>query len=109
MADWEIWVTILALWVATALTRSTFWMIGHHITIPKRMQEVLRFAPACALAAIIAPDMLMMGNNELAVSLHNPRLLAGVAATLYYLSRKSMIETIIFGMLAFTVLRIWLQ
>jgi hypothetical protein len=53
--SWEIWATIGVLAIATAATRSSFWLVGHHITIPKRVQEMLRYAPACALAAIIAP------------------------------------------------------
>jgi branched-subunit amino acid transport protein len=50
MSDWEIWATIGVLAIATAATRSSFWLVGHHITIPKRVQEMLRYAPACALA-----------------------------------------------------------
>jgi branched-subunit amino acid transport protein len=109
MADWEIWVTIAALTVATAATRSAFWLVGHHVTIPRRVQEMLRYAPACALAAIIAPDLLVVPGHPLALTLANPRLLAALAATGYYLVRKSMLETIVFGMLAFTMLRIWLH
>ena len=52
MTDLEIWITIGVLAVATAATRSSFWLIGHHITIPKRVQEVLRYAPACAPAGV---------------------------------------------------------
>ncbi len=109
MADWEIWVTIAALVLATALTRSSFWLIGHHITIPPRVQQMLRYAPACALAAIIAPDLLMGPQNEVQLSVYNPKLIAAVAATAYYLFRRSMIETIILGMAVFTALRIWLE
>ena len=109
MAEWEIWVTILALAVATAATRSSFWLIGHHITIPKRVQEMLRFAPACALAAIIAPDLLLGTGGQWEFGPHNLKLVAGAASTGYYLLRRNMLETIIFGMLFFTVLRIWLQ
>ena len=59
MADWEIWVVIGVLCVATAATRSSFWLIGHRVSIPPRVQEMLRYAPACALAAIIGPDLLL--------------------------------------------------
>jgi branched-subunit amino acid transport protein len=109
MAEWEIWVTILVLVVATAAARSSFWLVGHHINIPPRVQEVLRYAPACALAAIIAPDLLMGNHNQVALGMDNYKLLAGIASTVYYLWRKNMLETIIFGMLVFTGLRIWLQ
>lgn len=109
VSDVEIWITIIALAFATAATRSSFWLIGHHITIPKKVQEMLRFAPACALAAIIAPDLVLGNTGQLQLGLDNFKLIAGIAATGYYLLRRNMLETIIFGMLFFTLLRICLQ
>jgi branched-subunit amino acid transport protein len=105
MADWEIWVTIFALALATAATRSSFWLIGHHITIPRRVQEMLRYAPACALAAIIAPDLLL-NDGQVQFSYANLKLVAGVAAIVFYLIRRNMLQTIVFGMLFFTALRL---
>ena len=107
MADWEIWVVILVLGVATACTRSVFWLVGHKVTIPPRVQEMLRYAPACALAAIVAPDLLLTPAGAVQLDFHNLKLLAGIAATGYYLLRRNMLEMIIFGMLFFTGLRIW--
>ncbi|HJV03332.1 AzlD domain-containing protein [Duganella sp. FT3S] len=105
MADWEIWVTIAALALATACTRSSFWLIGHHITIPRRVQDMLRYAPACALAAIIAPDLLL-NNGQLQLELANLKLVAGIAAIVFYLLRRNMLQTIVFGMGSFTALRL---
>jgi branched-subunit amino acid transport protein len=105
VSDLEIWGVIVVLAIATAATRSAFWMIGHRVTIPKRVNEVLRYAPACALAAIIAPDLLLDGAGQLQ-SLSNPKLLAGIAALGFYLWRRNMLQTILFGMLAFTILRV---
>ncbi|HZX26257.1 MAG TPA: AzlD domain-containing protein [Telluria sp.] len=107
MSDLEIWLTIGALAVATALTRSSFWLVGHHITIPPRVQEMLRFAPACALAAIVAPDILVRADGQVDLDPWNPRLLAGLASIAFYLVRRNMLHTIIFGMAAFTLLRLW--
>jgi branched-subunit amino acid transport protein len=107
MSDLEIWAVIGVLSVATAATRSSFWLIGHHITIPKRVQEILRYAPACALAAIIAPDVLLGSHGELEMAVTNPKLLAGLAAVLFYALRRNMLQTIVFGMLMFTALRLF--
>jgi branched-subunit amino acid transport protein len=107
MSDLEIWAVIVALAVATAATRSSFWLVGHHITIPKRVQEVLRYAPACALAAIIAPDLLLGNAGQLQLAVSNPKLLAGLASILFYLVRRNMLQTIVFGMVVFTLLRIF--
>ena len=106
MADWEIWVTIGVLCVATAATRSSFWMIGHRVTIPPRVQEMLRYAPGCALAAIIGPDLLVGAQGEVQLTIANPKLIAGLAALAFYLWRRSMLMTIIFGMVVFTLLRV---
>ena len=107
MADWEIWVVILVLGVATACTRSTFWLIGHKVTIPPRVQEMLRYAPACALAAIVFPDMVLGPQGDLQLALSNPKLLAGLAALAFYLWRRAMLQTIVFGMLVLTLLRVF--
>ena len=106
MADWKIWVVIGVLGVATACTRSLLWMIGHRVTIPPRMREVLRYAPACALAAVVGPDLAFGAHGELDLGLDNPKLLAGVAALAYYLWRRSMLQTIVFGMLVLTAVRL---
>jgi len=106
MADWEIWIVILVLGVATACTRSTFWLIGHRVTIPPRVQAMLRYAPTCALAAVIGPDLVLGQGGEVQFTLGNPKLLAGIAALGFYLWRRNMLQTIVFGMLVFTLLRV---
>jgi len=105
MSDLEIWIVIVALAVSTAITRSGFWLVGHRVTIPRRVNEMLRYAPSCALAAIIGPDLLLQPES-LQVTLLNGKLLAGIAAVGWYLWRRNMLETIVFGMLFFTALRL---
>jgi branched-subunit amino acid transport protein len=106
MSDLEIWIIIGLLMLATFLARSTFWLIGHHITIPKRVNEALRFAPACALAAILVPDFLVH-DNHIELSFTNPQLVAGVLATVFFLKTRSMLGTIFLGMVVFTLVRLF--
>ena len=106
MADWEIWTVIAVLAVATAGTRSGLWMVGHRVTIPRRVQEMLRYAPACALAAIVAPDFMLGPQGDIQLAVTNPKLLAGIVAIAYYLWRRNMLQTIVIGMVVFTVLRV---
>jgi branched-subunit amino acid transport protein len=106
MSDIEIWAVIILLTIATIIDRSAFWVIGHHINLPRRVQEALRYAPSCALAAIVAPDFFI-NDNQLVTSLHNPKLIAGIAAGVFYLWKKDMLLTIIFGMGIFTVVRLY--
>lgn len=107
MSDWEVWLVIILLTIATFIARSGFWLVGHHINLPKRVQEALRYAPACALAAIIVPDLLLT-NGHVDAGLGNPRLLAGLLATAFFLVRKNMLHTIFFGMAVFTYIRLGL-
>jgi branched-subunit amino acid transport protein len=105
MSDVEIWIVIIALAIATAITRSGFWLVGHKVVIPRRVQEMLRYAPSCALAAIIGPDLLLDGGN-VHLDLGNAKLIAGIASFAWFAWRRRMLETIVFGMLFFTALRL---
>lgn len=105
MSDLDIWLVIGVLVIATAATRSSFWLVGHHINIPKRVQEMLRYAPACALAAIIAPDVLM-NDGHVQLGWDNPKLIAAAVSVIFYLLRRNMLQTIVVGMVVFTGLRL---
>ncbi len=105
MSDLYVWLVIGLLTLATFLTRSTFWIFGHHIVIPKRVNEALRFAPACALAAILVPDFLTY-QHHIEFSIANPKLVGGVLASAFFLLTRSMLGTIFFGMAVFTLVRL---
>lgn len=106
MSDLDIWLTIGLLAVATAFSRTTFIMLGSRVAIPPRIQEALRYAPACALAAITVPDLLL-NNGHLQLGPDNFKLVAGIAAIAFYLVKRDMMLMILFGMLLFTGLRLW--
>ncbi len=107
MSDMEVWIVIILLTVATFIARSSFWLVGQHINLPKRVQEALRYAPACALAAIILPDIILT-NAEVDLSISNPRLVAGIAASAFFLVKRNMLMTIFFGMAVYTYIRLGL-
>lgn len=107
MSNFEIWLVIACLALATVIDRSAFWLVGHHVNLPKRVQEALRYAPSCALAAIIVPDILL-SENQMVTLLANPKLIASVLATGFFLWKRDMVLTIIFGMAVFTVIRLFL-
>lgn len=106
MDDGYVWAVIGALTLATAFARCALWLVGHRVSIPPRVQDMLRYAPACALAAIIAPDVMLDARGGIVLDPANPKLLAAGAAVAYYLWRRNMLQTIIIGMLVFTVLRV---
>jgi branched-subunit amino acid transport protein len=107
MSGTEIWLTIGGLTLLTFITRNAFLMLGQRVALPERLQHALRYAPACALAAIIVPDLLFR-HGQLHFALDNFRLLAGLIAIGVFAVTRSTIGTIIGGMTAFWLLRAWL-
>ncbi|AGW88950.1 MULTISPECIES: AzlD domain-containing protein [Cupriavidus] len=106
MSHGEIWIAIVGMGVVTVVTRALFLMAGEHVTVPDRLQRALRYAPAAALAAIILPD-LMTWQGHFTVALSNDKLMAGVAATLFYLLTRKMVGMIAVGMAVYTGLRLF--
>lgn len=103
MSNWEVWLVIALLTIATLIDRSAFWLLGHYVQLPTRVQEALRYAPACALAAIIVPDLLIE-QDQLLLSPTNPKLIAALCATAYFVWRRSMLTSIVLGMAVFTAM-----
>ena len=104
MSATEIWITIGLLTLATLIARSSLFLLGHAVKLPPKLLHALRYAPAAALAAIIAPDLLVQGGS-LNLSLMNPKLLAAICAGMFYLRTRHLLGTIVVGMLMFSVLR----
>ncbi len=101
----DTWLTIALLTVATILTRSSFFMLGHAVKLPPKVQHALRYAPAAALAAIVAPD-LVLADGALQVAWTNPKLMAGLGAAVFFLTTRHLLGTIIAGMGLYTLLRV---
>jgi len=106
MSALEIWLVIFGMTVVTVLTRSLFLAMGNRMTLPTRLQHALRFAPAAALIAIVLPDLLW-NHGHFDASWTNPRLMAGIVATVFYVVTRRMLGMVVVGMAVFTVLRLW--
>ena len=103
----NIWLVMIVIGLFTFATRFSFMALLERIKLPRNFQRALRFVPIAVLSAIIAPE-LGYSNSQLAVSLTNPRLLAGLVATLVAFKTKSVIWTISAGMAVFWVLHLWM-
>jgi branched-subunit amino acid transport protein len=102
----EIWIVIVLMTVATVLTRASFFLFAK-VKLPAGVRHALRYAPPVAFAAIVLPDILL-ANGALVSDWRNPRLLGGIAATLFFLLSRHLLGTIIAGMLAYSAARLWL-
>jgi branched-subunit amino acid transport protein len=107
LADAWIWLAILGVAGATVLTRATLLLAGERLRLPPLADRALAYAPACALAAIVVPD-LVLSRGELLLALGNYRLIAALVATAAFVLSRSLLATIAVGMAVFTALRLLL-
>ena len=105
MSEMNIWLTIIGLMVVTFITRGFFLLFGHRAELPDSLVSALRYAPAAALIAIIAPDVFLVRNEVFEIG--NPSLWGGLTALGAFLLTRSIVLTIVIGMLVFTGVR-WL-
>lgn len=104
MSGLEVWLSIVGITFATVLTRAGPLFLGREARLSPLVQSALRYAPACALAAIVLPDLLLTG-EALDLSPANPRLVAGLAAAAVCLYTRGTLSTIAAGMAAFWAAR----
>jgi branched-subunit amino acid transport protein len=108
MTSTQIWIAIFGMMFVTALTRALFLIGGERTVLPERVQRMLRYAPAAALAAVVLPDVLATPGG-LSFALSNHDFYATLAGLTWFLWRRTMLGTIVVGMLTFTVLRLVFQ
>lgn len=108
MSHNEFLLLIALMTISTVLVRGFFFLFAHSVRMPAWLQHALGFVPAVALASILAPDLLLSGGT-LVEPWKNIRLLAGVAAVLFFLKTRHLLGTLVFGMACFTLLRLLSQ
>ena len=106
--DWGYMLVAMAgLTVITFACRASFFMLPQSVELPSRVEQALRFAPACALTAIIAPGVLTRDHHAY-ISLHNNQMWALLIASLVFAKTRNMLAMMAVGMAVFTALRLWL-
>ncbi|EJL90772.1 putative membrane protein [Herbaspirillum sp. CF444] len=105
MNAFDVWVSIVLLTMSTLITRSGFFLFGHAVKLPPKLQHALGYAPAAAMAAIVMPDLMTSG-GAVDINWTNPKLLAGIGGGIFFLATRHLLGTIVAGMTLFTVLRL---
>ena len=101
----EFLLLIALMTISTVIVRGFFFLFAQSVRMPDWLQHALGFVPAVALASILAPDLLLPG-GEWVEPWKNMRLLAGIAAVLFFLKTRHLLGTLVFGMAVFTLLRL---
>lgn len=96
MTTWEAVIAIAGLAAITLLTRSFFLLPEREVPLPAWLKQGLRYAPLAALAAVLAPEILLT-EGQLISTWRDARLPAVAAATATYFWRRDILATIVAG------------
>lgn len=99
------WVACIGLTVVTVVTRAFFLIPKKELPMPEWLKRGLKYAPLAALAAVIAPE-IVMAQGALIQTWADARLPAVVAATLYFVARRGILGTIVVGMAVYLPLHV---
>ena len=104
MGSWEMALAILGLAVITLGTRGFFLYPERELPMPAWLKQGLRYAPLAALAAVVAPEIIMT-QGHLITTFKDARIYATFAATAYFFWRRGILGTIVTGTLVMVALR----
>jgi len=105
----EIGTLFVGMGLVTLGTRSLFMFWGDRVRMPEIILRSIRYAPLAAIVAIVAPEILMPAGAT-QISQFNwalPQIWAGLAAFVTFTWLRTMLPTLIIGMLVYSVLRYW--
>ena len=109
LSSFEIGTLIVGMGLVTLGTRGFFMFWGDRVQMPEIILRSIRYAPLAAIVAILAPEILMpVGATQ--ISQFNwalPQIWAGLAAFVVFSWLRTMLPTLIIGMLVYSVLRYW--
>jgi branched-subunit amino acid transport protein len=100
-----IWLAVVAIGVVTFAFRASFVaLFGYIDTVPPALERALRYVPPAVLAALVAPDLLVV-EPTLGGTLADGRLLAGVVAAGVAWRTEDLLWTIVAGMVTLWAVR----
>lgn len=100
-------MAIAGLAVITLLARSFFMLSERELPMPDWLRRGLKYAPLAALAAVVAPEVLI-SHSAVISTLLDARLPAVLCAAACYFWRRSILGTILVGMVVYMPLHIGL-
>lgn len=102
----KIYLIILGLWIVNYVPRMLPMIVLSKLNIPEPIIKWLGFIPAAVLSAITFQSILMP-DQKLAIDLQNPYLLSAIPTFAIAIKTRSMVSTLIAGMLSMALLQLW--
>jgi branched-subunit amino acid transport protein len=98
----NVWTAIIAAGIGTFAMRASFLAFAHRLSeVPPAVQRVLRQIPPAALASIVIPAFVRPHGQ---FDLFQPRMAAGLLATLVAWRTRNIALTLVVGMGALMIL-----
>ena len=107
MSSFWVIVACVGLALITLITRAFFMIPERELPLPNWLKRGLKYAPLAALAAVIAPE-IVMSNGHLIGTLVDARLPALAVAVVYFFYKRSILGLIALGMFVYLPLHIGL-
>jgi branched-subunit amino acid transport protein len=104
---WTLFV-IVGLAGVTVLTRCFFFILDRPWSLPAWAHRALHYAPVAALAAVVAPE-IVMANGHLVPGWQDARIFSALAGTLFFFWRRSVLLTLVVGMAVYLPLHLALH
>jgi branched-subunit amino acid transport protein len=96
MSKLELFFTIVGMAAVTLLCRSFFLLPEQELPMPRWLREGLRYAPVAALAAVVAPEIVLT-QGHLVHTLRDARIFGAAVGLAVYVWRRSLLGTIVSG------------
>ncbi len=97
-----LWLVIILAGAVTFAIRLSFIVLLERVRMPEWFTRALRYVPVAVLSAIILPETVNR-NGVADLSWHNPQLFAGVLAVLVAWRTRSVVLTLVAGMVVLLV------
>ncbi len=96
MSAWQIFFTSLGMAAITLVCRAFFMLPKEELPMPNWLREGLRYAPTAALAAVVAPE-LVLTQGHFIETWRDARVFGALAGLAFYAWRGSLFGTIVCG------------
>lgn len=104
MDGFETFLTIVGMAAVTLLCRAFFLLPQQELPMPRWLREGLRYAPVAALAAVVAPEVVMT-QGHLVHTLRDARIFGAAVGLAVYVWRRDLLTTIVCGTAVMLALR----
>lgn len=98
-------ILIVGMAIVTFGIRFALFAFAERLTLPKVVEQSLKFIPPAVLTAITVPAVLMP-EGQIDFSFQNPYLIAGILATAAGILSKNLLVTILVGLVGFFLYRL---